>query len=84
MRSKLRSKTRSTATTPDCRADWPSELFHSVADALADGFSKSSFISVTTEDFIAQLRRAAGKPLIFVNLNGDSIHRGYPIKTRPR
>jgi len=34
---------------------------------------------VTTQDFIAQLRRAPGKPLLFVNAEGDTIHAGYHL-----
>jgi hypothetical protein len=34
---------------------------------------------VTTQDFIAQLRRAPDKPLLFVNANGDTIHAGYHL-----
>jgi len=34
---------------------------------------------VTTQDFIAQLRRATDKPLRFVNAEGDTIHAGYHL-----
>jgi hypothetical protein len=34
---------------------------------------------VTTQDFIAQLRRAPDKPLLFVNAGGDTIHAGYHL-----
>jgi hypothetical protein len=34
---------------------------------------------VTTQDFIAQLRRASEKPLLFVNAEGDTIHAGYHL-----
>ena len=34
---------------------------------------------MTTEDFIAQLRRAPKKPLLFVNADGDTIHAGYHL-----
>jgi hypothetical protein len=34
---------------------------------------------VTTQDFIAQLRRAPEKPLLFVNDEGDTIHAGYHL-----
>jgi uncharacterized protein DUF6428 len=34
---------------------------------------------VTTQDFIAQLRRAPEKPLLFVNAEGDTIHAGYHL-----
>jgi hypothetical protein len=34
---------------------------------------------VTTQDFIAQLRRAPDKPLLFVNADGDTIHAGYHL-----
>jgi Family of unknown function (DUF6428) len=34
---------------------------------------------VTTQDFIARLRRASHKPLLFVNANGDTIHAGYHL-----
>jgi hypothetical protein len=34
---------------------------------------------VTTQDFIAQLRRAPAKPLLFVNAEGDTIHAGYHL-----
>src|SRR5437762_2556326 len=32
-----------------------------------------------THDFIAQLRRAPGKSLLFVNAEGDTIHPGYHL-----
>jgi hypothetical protein len=34
---------------------------------------------VTTQDFIAQLRRAPDQPLLFVNAEGDTIHAGYHL-----
>jgi hypothetical protein len=34
---------------------------------------------VTTQNFIAQLRRAPDKPLLFVNAEGDTIHAGYHL-----
>jgi hypothetical protein len=34
---------------------------------------------VTTQDFIAQLRRAPDKPLLFVNAEADTIHGGYHL-----
>ncbi len=34
---------------------------------------------VTTNDFIAQLRRASDKRLVFVNAEGDTIHSGYHL-----
>lgn len=34
---------------------------------------------MTTEDFIAQLRRVPDKPLLFVNAEGDAIHAGYHL-----
>jgi hypothetical protein len=34
---------------------------------------------VTTQDFIAHLRRAPDKQLVFVNLDGDTIHGGYHL-----
>ena len=34
---------------------------------------------MTTQDFIAQLRRAPDKPLLFVNAEGDTIHAGYHL-----
>jgi Family of unknown function (DUF6428) len=34
---------------------------------------------VTTQDFIAQLRRASEKPLLFVNAESDTIHAGYHL-----
>ena len=34
---------------------------------------------MTTQDFIAQLRRASDKPLVFVNTAGDTIHAGYHL-----
>jgi hypothetical protein len=34
---------------------------------------------VTTQDFIAQLRRAPDKPLLFVNAGGNTIHAGYHL-----
>jgi len=34
---------------------------------------------VTTENFIAQLRRVPDKPLLFVNAEGDAIHAGYHL-----
>jgi len=34
---------------------------------------------VNTQDFIAQLRRAPDKPLLFVNAEGDTIHAGYHL-----
>ena len=34
---------------------------------------------MTTQDFIAQLRRAPAKPLLFVNAEGDTIHAGYHL-----
>jgi hypothetical protein len=34
---------------------------------------------VTTENFIAQLRRAPDKPLLFVNAEGATIHAGYHL-----
>jgi Family of unknown function (DUF6428) len=34
---------------------------------------------VTTHDFIAQLRHASEKPLLFVNAEGDTIHAGYHL-----
>lgn len=46
---------------------------------LADGFIERSFIFVTTNDFIARLRRAPDKQLVFVNLEGDTINRGYHL-----
>jgi hypothetical protein len=41
--------------------------------------SKVVFVIVTTHDFIAQLRRAPDKALVFVNLEGDTIHAGYHL-----
>ena len=32
-----------------------------------------------TDDFIVQLRRAPGKPLLFVNGKGDNIHANYHL-----
>ena len=32
---------------------------------------------MTTQDFIAHLRRAPDKQLVFVNMDGDTIHGGY-------
>jgi len=34
---------------------------------------------MTTRDFTAQLKRASGKPLIFVDAGGNTIHRGYHL-----
>jgi hypothetical protein len=34
---------------------------------------------VTTQDLIAQLRRAPDKPLLFVNAEGHTIHPGYHL-----
>ena len=34
---------------------------------------------MTTQDFIAQLRRAPEKSLLFVNAEGDTIHAGYHL-----
>jgi hypothetical protein len=34
---------------------------------------------VTTQDFIAQLRHAPDKPLVFVNAEGATIHAGYHL-----
>ena len=34
---------------------------------------------MNTQDFIAQLRRAPDKPLLFVNAEGDTIHAGYHL-----
>jgi hypothetical protein len=34
---------------------------------------------VTTQDFIAHLRRAPDKPLLFVNAEGATIHAGYHL-----
>ena len=34
---------------------------------------------MTTQDFIAQLRRASDKTLLFVNGEGDTIHAGYHL-----
>jgi hypothetical protein len=34
---------------------------------------------MTTQDFIAQLRRAPNKSLLFVNAEGDTIHAGYHL-----
>jgi hypothetical protein len=34
---------------------------------------------VTTQDFIARLRRAPDKPLLFVNAKGDTIHADYHL-----
>ena len=34
---------------------------------------------MTTHDFIAELRRAPDKPLLFVNADGDTIHAGYHL-----
>ena len=34
---------------------------------------------MTTQDFIAQLRRATDKQLLFVNAQGDTIHAGYHL-----
>ena len=34
---------------------------------------------MNTQDFIAQLRRAPDKPLLFVNAEGDTIHSGYHL-----
>ena len=34
---------------------------------------------MTTQDFIAQLRRAPDKLLLFVNAGGDTIHAGYHL-----
>ncbi len=32
-----------------------------------------------TQEFIAQLRRSGGKPLVFVNADGATIHSGYHL-----
>ena len=37
------------------------------------------FIFMTTKDFIAQLRRAPGKALVFVSPDGDTVHSGYHL-----
>ena len=34
---------------------------------------------MTTQDFIAQLRRSPGNALVFVNPDGDTIHSGYHL-----
>jgi hypothetical protein len=34
---------------------------------------------VTTQDFIAELRRAPERPLLFVNAEGDTIHARYHL-----
>ena len=34
---------------------------------------------MTTNDFIARLRRGIDKPLVFVNGDGDAIHPGYHL-----
>ena len=34
---------------------------------------------MTTQDFIAELRRAPEKPLLFVNAEGDTIHARYHL-----
>src|SRR5919206_2214059 len=34
---------------------------------------------MTTAEFIARLRRAPEKPLIFVNVDGETIHAGYHL-----
>jgi Family of unknown function (DUF6428) len=34
---------------------------------------------MTTRDFTARLKRVSGKPLIFVDAEGNTIHRGYHL-----
>ena len=34
---------------------------------------------MTTQEFIAQLRRTPDKPLVFVDAEGDTIHAGYHL-----
>jgi Family of unknown function (DUF6428) len=46
---------------------------------LAGGFAKSSFLVMTTQDFMAQLRHVPDKLLVFVNPEGDTIHGGYHL-----
>jgi Family of unknown function (DUF6428) len=34
---------------------------------------------MTTNDFVAHLRRVQSKPLVFVNVDGETIHPGYHL-----